>query len=123
VGQPSVTFQGAADGFRIFAHPGAAGWILTYRHRGPQGLSTGQITLEPSPAGQFVYTGFMPTEIGIVQIVPPARPAVQAPVVPQGRPGGPRGGVQGVVVHQQVVHHHVHHHDDGGSFQGFPPAY
>jgi hypothetical protein len=60
--------QPAADGFRIFAPSTHAGYLLMYSHRGPDGLSRGQVQIEPSDAGQFVYTGFEPTDLTIVSV-------------------------------------------------------
>jgi hypothetical protein len=65
---PPLRLQAAADGFRIFAPDTHAGYVLLYGYRGPGGLQRGQIQIEPSDAGQFVYTGFEPTDLSIVSI-------------------------------------------------------
>ena len=63
----SIRLQAAADGFRIFAPPETAGRQLRYRYTldGKEGL----VRLEPSPAGQFVYTGGPPSGLAALALV------------------------------------------------------
>ena len=62
-----VRLQGAADGFRIFAPPEAAGQLLRYRYT--RDGKEGTVKLEPSPAGQFVYTGGPPSGLAALGLV------------------------------------------------------
>ncbi len=97
---PPIRFSPGPDGFRIFAPPSNAGWTLVYRAAG----QTGQVVLEPSQVGQFVYTGSAPSAIEVVQLVLPKAGARAISVVR-------RRSSQGVP------------DDDESGFRGFPSAY
>jgi formylglycine-generating enzyme required for sulfatase activity len=105
-----LRLQAATDGFRIFAPSTHAGYVLMYSHRGPSGIQQGQVQIEPSDAGQFVYTGFEPTDLTIVSIggsgseTEPLSAPVSAP------------GPQFETIETSAPAEDV-------SFRGFPPAY
>ena len=105
-----VAFRMCPDGFKILAPGKLGGGTLHYRYREASGAAhEGQVVIEPSIGGQFVYTGVAPVKVEVVRLVRPVQ--ASAPVR--------YGSRSGPVVYRQPVQHH---HDDGG-FRGFPPAY
>jgi formylglycine-generating enzyme required for sulfatase activity len=69
--------RAAADGFWLDAPSLAVGSAVRYRCRVAGTQRTGTFTVEAGPRGQFVYTGGAPTEIEIVEVLPPGSRAVQ----------------------------------------------
>jgi hypothetical protein len=141
--QPEVSFRVGPDGFWILAQKRLAGATLHYRHRSSTGAHEGNVVLEPSEAGQFVYTGHAPLAVEVVQLLVPERQQGYRQPPPQQQRSGWRNSGPAV---REVHHHHHHHessrsstnvvvvehhhHDDSSSsssgvstFQGYPPAY
>lgn len=64
-----VRFTPGADGFWVHGPARAAGSKLSYRFRTQDSqIHYGEIELDPSPRGQFVYTGVQPTSIDLVSL-------------------------------------------------------
>ena len=66
--QPRVT----TDGFWLDAPDVVPGSVIRYRCRVNGEDQSGEFTVAPGPQGQFVYTGGTPSEVEVLQIIPPA---------------------------------------------------
>lgn len=117
-------FRPSTDGFRIMASRAHAGWTLHYRFEGPTGLQDGQVILEPSDAGQFVYTGFVPVGVRVVNLIAPphVQPPAPARVATMGRAPARQVVVSGSSYGSRSSSVAQYRQDDDG-FRGFPPAY
>ncbi|HLJ96824.1 MAG TPA: formylglycine-generating enzyme family protein [Gemmataceae bacterium] len=62
-----------ADGFWIESADLARGSVIRYRCQVLGTMRTGSVTFEPGKQGQYVYTGGTPTDIEILEIIPPER--------------------------------------------------
>ncbi|APR75591.1 Hypothetical protein A7982_00937 [Minicystis rosea] len=115
-GGKDVSFRTGPDGFWIDAPKHLAGATLHYRHRGVTGPHEGNVVLEASDVGQFVYTGAPPRHLSIVRILRPQRHA---------RTSGPsrQSHQRHHHTHDEHHHHHHHRHDDDDRFRGYPSAY
>ncbi|HEX8915584.1 MAG TPA: SUMF1/EgtB/PvdO family nonheme iron enzyme [Humisphaera sp.] len=58
----------AEDGFWIDTAGYPAGSVVRYSYRGPSGPVSQQFTVEPSPQGQFVYTGHRPHDLTLAGV-------------------------------------------------------
>lgn len=88
--QPQVRVRSGADGFWIDAPPHLRGATLRYRHgvpsegyRAPPAMRDGTVVIEPSPSGQFVYTGYAPIAVEVLEVL-------GAPAPGPRHAGGPR---------------------------------
>lgn len=68
-GAASVRVRPGQDGFWLVAPEHLRGHTLRYRVSGPGGVQRAAVELEPSPAGQFVYTGYRPASVSVEQVL------------------------------------------------------
>lgn len=68
-GAASVRVRPGKDGFWLVAPEHLRGHTLRYRVSGPGGAESAAVELEPSPAGQFVYTGYRPASVSVEQVL------------------------------------------------------
>ncbi|MFO0762841.1 MAG: formylglycine-generating enzyme family protein [Byssovorax sp.] len=108
-GVKGIRFQPGHDGFWIQAPAILAGSTLNYRYTTGSGPLMGNVVLEPSPNGQFVYTGAPPASIEAINLVSNRRPSSQQAY---------RGGGRSSSSRQR---HYSSEPDT--SFRGYPPAY
>lgn len=132
-----IRFRVAPDGFWIHAPKLLAGSTLHYRHRAITGRGEGQVILEPSDVGQFVYTGAPPGSVEAVRLVPPDTEARGSAASSSASSGaGPRwsssssssssSSASSSVV--PLIHGHDPPHQsddrrDDEPFRGYPSAY
>lgn len=100
--QPRV----ADDGFWFDTTGYNPGDVVTYSYRGPNGMVAREFMVEPSPQGQFIYTGMRPSDIVLGMAIANAAVAAQVPPQPRPVPVAPPP-----------------RRDDDDSFRGFPSAY
>jgi formylglycine-generating enzyme required for sulfatase activity len=63
-----VRLVASSDGFRVHAPESARGHELRYRYRDGDQDRDGVVRIEPSPAGQFVYTGATPVSLTLLGV-------------------------------------------------------
>lgn len=144
--QPQVRVRSGADGFWIDAPPHLRGATLRYRHgvpsegyRAPPVMREDTVVIEPSPSGQFVYTGYAPIAVEVLEVI-------GAPAPGPGYAGGPRhvsgrwpsSSSSSPFPSRSRSSHHVHEgapqpffsssneperKSDPPPFRGFPSAY
>jgi len=74
----NVRFRTGADGFWIDAPEALRGSMLHWQCQIGGRPRTGSVSLEPAPAGQFVYTGATPSAVRVLQLERPGARAAQA---------------------------------------------
>jgi formylglycine-generating enzyme required for sulfatase activity len=134
-GSSEIRFRLGSDGFWIHAVPRLAGATLHFRHHGPTGAHEGQVVIEPSEVGQFIYTGHPPKRVEVVRVLAPEnqtdfrspprtydRPASSPKPAPPRRTEAPRRAQSTTTTVREVEEVHHYHHQDP-PFRGFPPAY
>ncbi|WP_437965696.1 SUMF1/EgtB/PvdO family nonheme iron enzyme [Sorangium sp. So ce260] len=86
---PGVTFRPQGDGFWLNAPPHLHGSVLHYRCFVNGVMRRASVPIEPSPRGQFVYTGGVPSAVEVEQIGAAAWAAAPPPA-PRAAWGGHR---------------------------------
>lgn len=121
-----ISFRLGADGFWIQAPRHLRGATLQYRYRSPASnpadLQKGWVVLEPNQAGQFVYTGYQPLGVEVLDVVMPHPPGGEHRPSAQARSSAPSissAGVSGPV-HSYAA---LERPSDPPPFRGFPSAY
>jgi len=61
----------AVDGFWISAAGLRPGSIIRYRYLAGSMGQAGEVSYQPGPQGQFIYTGGTPTDVRVLEILPP----------------------------------------------------
>jgi formylglycine-generating enzyme required for sulfatase activity len=64
-----LVLKPAKDGFWVVAPERLRGHTLQYRVSGPAGAQRATVELEPSPRGQFVYTGYRPRSVNVEEVL------------------------------------------------------
>ncbi|WP_433928998.1 formylglycine-generating enzyme family protein [Sorangium cellulosum] len=92
---PGVTFRPQGDGFWLSAPPHLHGSTLHYRCLVKGAMRRASVPIEPSPRGQFVYTGGAPSSVEVEQLgaaawaaAPGVGRGVAAPAAAPHRAGG-----------------------------------
>lgn len=99
--QPRV----ADDGFWFDTAGYKAGDVVTYSYRGPNGMVAKEFTVEPSPQGQFIYTGVRPADIAMGMAI---AESVTNQMKPPPQPRPPE---------------RTERRDEDDRFRGYPSAY
>jgi formylglycine-generating enzyme len=112
-----VAFRTAADGFWIDAPEALRGSLLHWQCEIGGRPRTGSVTIEPAPAGQFVYTGATPSAVRMLEL----------------HRQSARGAAAGRAYRGAASTQHRSHSDDywaeqqrdqqARAFQGYPSAY
>jgi len=75
VGPPRhhVQVHRAADGFWLHAPRVSPGSLIHYRYWSGGTMRTGSVAVSHGPKGAFVYTGAVPAQIEVVDVLPPGQ--------------------------------------------------
>ncbi len=110
---PGVTFRPQGDGFWLNAPPHLHGSVLHYRCFVKGVIRRASVPIEPSPRGQFVYTGGAPSAVEVEQLGAAAWAAAPPPA-PRAAWGGHRSRERISSAPDVAV---------AAPFRGYPSAY
>jgi hypothetical protein len=70
-GRHHVRVQHSADGFWLHAPRASPGSVIHYRYWSGGTMRTGNVAVSHGPRGTFVYTGHAPSQIEVLDVLPP----------------------------------------------------
>ncbi|WP_237244477.1 hypothetical protein [Sorangium cellulosum] len=114
-----MTFQPQGDGFWLHAPRHLHRSVLHYRCFVKGAMRRASVPIEPSPRGQFVYTGGVPSAVEAEQIGAAAWAAGPSAAPPAARAAAPRAARGGHRSRERISSAP----DVATPFRGYPSAY